>query len=77
VAQLIVRNVDDALVRALKERAAKKGRSAEAEHREILRQSLAARRRHGSVKSALLDMPDVGTDEDFARPRGRGRRVRL
>jgi len=39
--QLIVRNVDEKLVRALKLRAAANGRSAEAEHREILRQALA------------------------------------
>jgi plasmid stability protein len=38
---LIVRRVDDELVRRLKLRAARHGRSAEAEHREILRQALA------------------------------------
>ncbi|MGH6943336.1 MAG: FitA-like ribbon-helix-helix domain-containing protein [Geminicoccaceae bacterium] len=37
---LIVRNVDDELVRRLKLRAARHGRSAEAEHREILEQAL-------------------------------------
>jgi antitoxin FitA len=37
---LVVRNVDDELVRRLKLRAARNGRSAEAEHREILRQAL-------------------------------------
>jgi antitoxin FitA len=37
---LIVRNVDDELVRRLKMRAARHNRSAEAEHREILRQAL-------------------------------------
>ena len=37
VAQLTVRNVNDQIVRALKRRAAAHGRSAEAEHREILR----------------------------------------
>lgn len=40
VAQLTVRNVSDQVVRALKQRAAAHGRSAEAEHREILRESL-------------------------------------
>lgn len=38
---LHVRNLDDALVARLKRRAARHGRSAEAEHREILRQALA------------------------------------
>jgi plasmid stability protein len=37
MAQLTVRNLDDQVVRALKQRAAAHGRSAEAEHREILR----------------------------------------
>jgi plasmid stability protein len=40
VAQLTVRKVDDRVVRALKQRAAGHGRSAEAEHREILRAAL-------------------------------------
>jgi len=40
MAQLTVRNIPDHLVRALKKRAAASGRSAEAEHREILRQTL-------------------------------------
>lgn len=38
--QLTVRNVDDEIIRQLKIRAAENGRSAEAEHREILRQVL-------------------------------------
>jgi plasmid stability protein len=37
---LTVRNVDDALIRKLKLRAAEHGRSAEAEHRVILEQAL-------------------------------------
>jgi plasmid stability protein len=37
---LHVRNVDDELIRRLKRRAARHGRSAEAEHREILRRAL-------------------------------------
>ncbi|MDO9713983.1 FitA-like ribbon-helix-helix domain-containing protein [Paracraurococcus lichenis] len=40
MATLTVRNLDDAIVRALRIRAAEHGRSAEAEHREILRQIL-------------------------------------
>lgn len=37
---LSVRNLDDDLIARLKRRAARHGRSAEAEHREILRQAL-------------------------------------
>ncbi|PKP97721.1 MAG: hypothetical protein CVT74_13205 [Alphaproteobacteria bacterium HGW-Alphaproteobacteria-13] len=39
---LHVRNVDDDLIFRLKQRAARHGRSIEAEHREILRQALSA-----------------------------------
>lgn len=39
---LHVRNLDDDLVAKLKRRAARHGRSAEAEHREILHQALSA-----------------------------------
>jgi len=40
VGNLHVRNVDDDLIARLKRRAARHGRSTEAEHREILRQAL-------------------------------------
>lgn len=40
MATLTVRNLDDAIVRQLRIRAAEHGRSAEAEHREILRTAL-------------------------------------
>ena len=65
MAQLIVRELEESVVRALKLRAAKKGVSAEAEHRTILRDVL-LRRSNRSFKEALLAMPDVGTDADFA-----------
>lgn len=39
---LHVRNLDDDLIARLKRRAARHGRSTEAEHREILRQALSA-----------------------------------
>jgi antitoxin FitA len=63
--QLIVRNVDDATVSALKRRAARHGRSAESEHREILRIALAGDADRDSFKQVLSSMPDVGLDEDF------------
>ncbi|MBW7900186.1 MAG: DNA-binding protein [Rhodocyclaceae bacterium] len=66
---LVVRNVDPAVALALKQAAAAHGRSAEAEHREILRAALCQPSRR-SFKEALASMPDVGTDEDFdSRPR--------
>lgn len=75
MAQLIVRNIDEDLVRRLKIRAAENGRSAEAEHREILRQVLEGSENGSSLKSFLLEMPNVGEDEDFARVRDVGRKV--
>ena len=65
MAQLIVRELEESVVRALKLRAAQKGISAEAEHRAILREAL-LRRSGRSFKEALLAMPNVGTDDDFA-----------
>jgi plasmid stability protein len=65
VGQLIVRNLDDDVILALKRRAARHGRSTEAEHRAILREVLAGERTRPSFKDFLLSMPDVGQDEDF------------
>lgn len=77
MAQLIVRNLEDVVVKALRERAASKGRSTEAEHREILREALVKIRRGTSLKTLLTEMPDAGDDADFARPRAKTRKVRL
>jgi antitoxin FitA len=76
MAQLIVRNVDPRLVRALKQRAAGKGRSAEAEHREILRAALEPRRDRRPLTELLLEMPHVGRDEDFERAGDKPRAIR-
>jgi antitoxin FitA len=66
VAQLLVRNLPDELVRALKQRAAKRNRSAEQEHREILKAALKGPQRR-RLADVLASMPNVGTDEDFTR----------
>jgi len=63
MAQLIVRNLDDELVRLLKARAAANGLSAEEQHRRILRTALRTRK----LADHLRAMPDVGADEDFDR----------
>jgi plasmid stability protein len=75
VAQLIVRNIGEPLVRALRQRAARHGRPAEAEHREILRESLEGEVNGPSFKAFLVSMPDVGSDTDFAAARDLPRRV--
>jgi len=66
MANLVVRNLDLSIVEALKKRAVRHGRSAEAEHRIILESAL-ARNRRKTFAQALATMPNVGSDEDFAR----------
>lgn len=61
---LVVRNVDEDIALALKQRAASHGRSAEAEHREILRTVLMRPQRR-SFAEVLASMPEVGEDADF------------
>jgi plasmid stability protein len=69
MAQLLVRNLDEELVRALQVRAAQHGRSTEAEHREILKEALAKGPPRLDFKAFLESMPDVGDDADFDRDR--------
>jgi plasmid stability protein len=66
MADLLVRGIDEELVRALKERAGAHGRSAEAEHREILAAALARPRRR-TFAEVLAAIPEVGVDADFER----------
>jgi antitoxin FitA len=63
---LLVRGIDEETVRALKERAGAHGRSAEAEHRAILKAALARPRRR-TFAEVLASMPEVGLDTDFER----------
>lgn len=66
MANLLVRGVDEAIVRALKARAGEHGQSAEAEHRAILAAAL-ARPNKRTFAEVLASMPDVGVDADFER----------
>ena len=75
--QLIVRNIEEDVVRELRRRAARNGRSAEAEHRELLRSALKPRSNARTLKELLRSMPDVGEDSDFDRIRDFGREVEL
>lgn len=78
MAQLRVRQVEEKLVRKLKQRAGEHGVSMEEEHRRILREALLGSAvQRPSLKEYLLAMPDVGSDEDFARERDLGREVQL
>jgi len=77
MAQLLVRDIEGEVVHELKVRAAQHGRSAEEEHREILRGALKKSAPPTSLKKLLLDMPNVGDDQDFERPLDLGRSVEL
>jgi len=76
MANLLVRGIDEALVQSLREQAAAHGRSAEAEHREILARAL-RRPRKRSFAEALMSMPDSGEDADFERINDSGKPARV
>lgn len=66
MANLIVRNIDESIVKALKKRASLHGVSAEAEHRKILEQVLLQPKKK-SLAEVLMQIPNVGNDSDFDR----------
>jgi plasmid stability protein len=66
MANLVVRKLDQRIVDALKQRAARHGRSAEAEHRALLAELLLLPKRK-SFAEVLATMPNIGSDEDFER----------
>jgi antitoxin FitA len=66
MANLIVRNIDETIVQALKKRATQHGVSAEAEHRKILQQALLQPPKK-SFAEVLSLIPSVGRDSDFER----------
>ena len=66
MADLLVRGVDEAVVRALKKQADANGRSDEAEHLEILKAVLSNSEQRSFVDT-LIAVPNVGPDKDFQR----------
>ncbi|HEY4242708.1 MAG TPA: hypothetical protein VGM88_22985 [Kofleriaceae bacterium] len=75
MSQLIVRKIDPEVVAALRRRAAENGRSAEAEHREILRAALLKPRK--SLVEHLLAMPSGLKTSDLRRSKSKMRRIKL
>jgi plasmid stability protein len=74
--QLIVRNLEEAIVRRLKKRAGEHGVSMEEEHRRILREALGAKgKKPVSFKEFLISMPDAGDDALFERDRSMASRA--
>ncbi len=66
---LIVRKLEPEIIEALRQRAARNGRSAEMEHRAILRDVLLVLKKR-SLAEVLTTIPNVGQDSDFARVQG-------
>ena len=66
MAQLVVREMEESIIDALKSRVAKHERSSEAEHRAILEQALLQPNRRSFIE-VLMDISDVGNDSDFVR----------
>ena len=76
--QLIVRRIEEKVVKKLKQQAGARGVSMEEEHRRILRESLLGKSAGRlSLKAYLLQFPDVGSDHLFERQRDLGREVVL
>jgi plasmid stability protein len=65
---LIVRDVEEEVIKSLKERAARNGRSVAAEHRQILKAAVTKPHRR-SFAEVLASIPNVGVDSDFERNR--------
>lgn len=76
MASLLVRGLDEALVQRLREQAAAHGRSAEAEHRDILSRAL-TRPKKRTFAEVLASIPDVGEDADFERVEDGGAAARV
>jgi plasmid stability protein len=65
MSQLLVRDLDEEVVDALRRAAAAHGRSAEAEHREILRTYLLSSPKKRTFKQVLAEMPYFDDDGLF------------
>jgi antitoxin FitA len=77
MAQLLVRDLEDAVVQALKQKAAEEGTSVEEAHRRILRLALLSKKPKKDFKEFLLEMPEGGDDYIFDRRRSQPREVLL
>lgn len=77
MAQLLVRDLEDAVVQALKQKAAEEGTSVEEAHRRVLSVALLSKKPKKGFKEFLLEMPEGGDDSIFERHRSRPREVSL
>jgi len=81
MSQLVVRNIEESVVRKLRTRAAQEGVSMEEEHRRILRAALLGRRkRAGTFADHLMAIPPAAANEPpdlFKRQRDLPREIDL
>ena len=77
MAELLVRNLDNEVVKALKQKAAEEGISVEEAHRRVPRAALLAPEPKKSFKEFLLEMPEGGEDSVFERQTTERREVSL
>jgi plasmid stability protein len=75
--QILIRKLDQAVIRKLRARAADEGVSAEEEARRILRKSLLRDVPVMPLLDFLRTMPDVDDDALFERPANKQRKVDL
>jgi len=75
--QILIRRLDQHIVRRLRAKAASDGISAEEEARRILRRSLVGEVPVMPLMDFLRTMPDAGDDRIFRRPKRRPRKVKL
>jgi plasmid stability protein len=75
--QILIRRLDQHVVRKLRAKAAADGVSAEEEARRILRQSLVGEAPAMSLIDFIRTMPDVGDGRIFLRSKRRPRKVKL
>ena len=77
MAQLLVRDLEEEVVQALRQRAAEEGTSVEEAHRRLLRSFLLHKKPSKTFKEALLEMPDDGDDSIFQRVERKPRKIVL
>ena len=78
MAQLLVRDIPDSLVKKLKRRAVERGVSAEEEHRRILRSALQENAPWDApdytLRDHILSLAEVAPDIDFSKKPARAKR---
>lgn len=78
--QLVVRNIEETVVRSLRTRAVRDGVSMEEEHRRILREALLGRKKRVTFADYLVSIPPASETEEsdlFERKRDMPREIDL